>query len=84
MDFAEQNPRAGTLARPYGSFLTFSGRFLRKASFFCAGPPKGKKRNDPWRFRQQSSRVISVQSWYLTSLFTSLSIGSDIGIQNGK
>ena len=33
--------------------------------------------NDPWRFRQQSSRVISIQFWYLTSLFTSLSIGSD-------
>ena len=23
--------------------------------------------NDPWRFRQQSSRVISIQFWYLTS-----------------
>ena len=34
------------------------------------------KRNDPWRFRQQSSRVISVQFWYLTSLVTSLSVGS--------
>ena len=33
--------------------------------------------NDPWRFRQQSSRVISIQFWYLTSLFTSLSVGSD-------
>ena len=35
------------------------------------------RENDPWRFRQQSSRVISIQFWYLTSLFTSLSIGSD-------
>ena len=33
--------------------------------------------NDPWRFRQQSSRVISIQFWYLTSLVTSLSVGSD-------
>ena len=33
--------------------------------------------NDPWQFRQQSSRVISIQFWYLTSLFTSLSVGSD-------
>ena len=33
--------------------------------------------NDPWRFRQQSSRVISIQFWYLTSLATSLSVGSD-------
>ena len=33
--------------------------------------------NDPWRFRQQSSRVISIQFWYLTSLVTSLSAGSD-------
>ena len=40
--------------------------------------------NDPWRFRQQSSRVISIQFWYLTSLFTSLSIGSDMDIQDGK
>ena len=42
------------------------------------------KRNDPWRFRQQSSRVISIPFWYLTSLFTSLSIGSDMDIQDGK
>ena len=33
--------------------------------------------NDPWRFRQQSSRVISIPFWYLTSLVTSLSVGSD-------
>ena len=37
--------------------------------------------NDPWRFRQQSSRVISIQFWYLTSLFTSLSVGSDMGFK---
>ena len=37
--------------------------------------------NDPWRFRQQSSRVISIQFWYLTSLFTSLSVGSDTGFK---
>ena len=41
-------------------------------------PPK---ENDPWRFRQQSSRVISIQFWYLTSLFTSLSAGSDMGFK---
>ena len=48
------------------------GRFRGEALFFAARP----KRNDPWRFRQQSSRVISVQFWYLTSLVTSLSVGS--------
>ena len=37
--------------------------------------------NDPWRFRQQSSRVISIPFWYLTSLFTSLSVGSDMGFK---
>ena len=39
------------------------GRFRGGALLFRSGP----KRNDPWRFRQQSSRVISVQFWYLTS-----------------
>ena len=47
-------------------------------------PRRLAARNDPWRFRQQSSRVISIQFWYLTSLFTSLSIGSDMDIQDGK
>ena len=40
--------------------------------------------NDPWRFRQQSSRVISIQFWYLTSLVTSLSVGSDPVFHNGR
>ena len=48
------------------------GRFRGEALLFRSRP----QRNDPWRFRQQSSRVISVQFWYLTSLVTSLSVGS--------
>ena len=43
-----------------------------------------RQENDPWRFRQQSSRVISIQFWYLTSLVTSLSVGSDPVFHNGR
>ncbi len=50
--------------------------YQRTTNSLPAGAPR---ENDPWRFRQQSSRVISIPFWYLTSLFTSLSIGSDTG-----
>ena len=39
------------------------GAFPWGALLFRSRP----QRNDPWRFRQQSSRVISIQFWYLTS-----------------
>lgn len=41
--------------------------------------PARRKKVSLGDFRQQSSRLTSIQFWYLTSLFTSLSIGSDIG-----
>ena len=54
--------RTTTAARPH-EFCS-SADYLHPTT---ACPRRLAAENDPWRFRQQSSRVISIQFWYLTS-----------------
>ena len=54
--------RTTTAARPHEFYST--SVYLHPTTV-C--PRRLAAENDPWRFRQQSSRVISIQFWYLTS-----------------
>ena len=54
--------RTATAARPHVFYSTADNCHTTTV---C--PRRLAAENDPWRFRQQSSRVISIQFWYLTS-----------------
>ena len=54
--------RTTTAARPHEFYST--SVYLHPTTV-C--PRRLAAGNDPWRFRQQSSRVISIPFWYLTS-----------------
>ena len=76
---AQQKSRTTTAARPHVFYST--AVHLHPTTVWPRALPG---ENDPWRFRQQSSRVISIPFWYLTSLVTSLSVGSDPVFHNGR
>ena len=59
---SRQKCRTATAARPH-EFCS-SADYLHPTT---ACPRRLAAENDPWRFRQQSSRVISIPFWYLTS-----------------